>query len=204
MSDANPPRERDEVGRSLGDRILDAATRIFAVRGFDATAMHEISDDLGVSVAALYHHFPSKATILEAIVERGYRDVHDALDTCGTDRPAIELVECMIRQIVLSMHDAFEFATAARFDRPAIMVAMGERYRELRLEAVDRLEAALRAGQRAGTIRDDIDPKLTVRLLAGMWNWMPDWYVPDTSRRAVELADRFASIAIRGARGQRG
>lgn len=184
----------------MRDRILDAATRIFAVRGFDATAMREVADEVGVSVAALYHHFPSKTEILEAIVERGYTDVHAALDAVPSGGDAVEEVRAVVRQIILTMHDGFGFATAARFDRPAIMATMGDRYRALRLGAVDRLEAVIRRGQADGSIRQDLDPKLAVRLLAGMWNWMPDWYTPGSSSRAVEIADRFSGIAVDGAR----
>jgi AcrR family transcriptional regulator len=182
----------------MRERILDCAIRIFAVRGFDATSMREISDDLGVSVAALYHHFPGKSEILEAIVERGYGEIHDALAKVPTGGDAVDEVRAVVRQIILTMHDGFGFATAARFDRPAIVATMGDRYRELRLVAIDRLEDAIRRGQSEGTIRSDLDPRVAVRVLSGMWNWMPDWYVPGSSSRAVDVADLFATIAVDG------
>jgi len=45
-------------------RILEAARRRFADQGYEATSLREIAEDLGVTKAALYYHFPSKVDIL--------------------------------------------------------------------------------------------------------------------------------------------
>ncbi len=50
-------------------RILEVASRHFRERGYSVTSMQEIADELGVTKAALYYHFESKAEILHALVE---------------------------------------------------------------------------------------------------------------------------------------
>ena len=42
------------------DPILQAATRLFVVHGFHATTMREVAAAAGMSVAGVYHHYPSK------------------------------------------------------------------------------------------------------------------------------------------------
>lgn len=42
------------------ERLIEAATRLFAARGFDATPIQAIADDVGLTKPALLHHFPSK------------------------------------------------------------------------------------------------------------------------------------------------
>jgi len=42
-------------------RILDVASELFVERGYDATSLREIAERLGVTKAALYYHFASKA-----------------------------------------------------------------------------------------------------------------------------------------------
>ncbi len=50
-------------------RILDAARELFADRGYAGTSMRDLADELGMTKAALYYHFPGKAQILLALVE---------------------------------------------------------------------------------------------------------------------------------------
>jgi AcrR family transcriptional regulator len=52
------------------DRILDAAERLFAERGYAATSLRSIMAEAGVNVAAIHYHFHSKESLLEAILLR--------------------------------------------------------------------------------------------------------------------------------------
>jgi AcrR family transcriptional regulator len=50
-------------------RILDAARALFADRGYAGTSMRDLAEELGMTKAALYYHFPGKADILRALLE---------------------------------------------------------------------------------------------------------------------------------------
>jgi AcrR family transcriptional regulator len=50
-------------------RILDVARELFASQGYAGTSIADITGRLGMSKAALYYHFRSKAEILSALVE---------------------------------------------------------------------------------------------------------------------------------------
>ncbi|WP_043701164.1 TetR family transcriptional regulator [Nocardia abscessus] len=49
------------------ERILAAARVLFATRGYRATSMQAIADEVGVTKAALYYHFDSKDAILHQL-----------------------------------------------------------------------------------------------------------------------------------------
>jgi hypothetical protein len=51
------------------ERIFDAAIRLFAQNGFDATSMREIAEVVGIKKASMYSHFKSKDEILEKIMD---------------------------------------------------------------------------------------------------------------------------------------
>ena len=51
----------------LRERILDTALELFNEQGYDATSLRELAERLGVTKAALYYHFKSKADILLAL-----------------------------------------------------------------------------------------------------------------------------------------
>src|SRR5512143_3976610 len=52
------------------DRILDAAERLFAEHGFDATSLRMITAAAGVNLAAVNYHFRSKDSLIEAVFGR--------------------------------------------------------------------------------------------------------------------------------------
>jgi AcrR family transcriptional regulator len=83
--------ERRGRGRPRGgdpaqtrERILAAASDLFAETGFRGTSMVAVADAAGISQTGLLHHFASKEQLLAEVLER--RDVQDmeALD----DHPA--------------------------------------------------------------------------------------------------------------------
>lgn len=48
-------------------RLVKVATGLFAVRGYEATPIEEVLRLAGVSKGALYHHFPNKEALFEAV-----------------------------------------------------------------------------------------------------------------------------------------
>ena len=57
---------------STRQRMLDAAVELFAVRGYDGTAVGDIEEAAGLTRrgGAFYRHFPSKLDVLHAVVDR--------------------------------------------------------------------------------------------------------------------------------------
>ena len=69
------------------DRALAVALELFARRGYTATSLREIAEQLGVTKAALYFHFRTKEEILTAIM-RGYLDgIAELADEAAAKRP---------------------------------------------------------------------------------------------------------------------
>jgi AcrR family transcriptional regulator len=52
------------------DRILDAATRLFAEKGYGPTSIAEILRVAGANSGSLYHFFPTKQDLLVAVLDR--------------------------------------------------------------------------------------------------------------------------------------
>ena len=67
-----PPGE----GSATRSRILQIALTLMAQRGVDGTSMRDLASAAGLNVASLYHYFPSKRDLLEAVlVEHGFLPV---------------------------------------------------------------------------------------------------------------------------------
>lgn len=62
--------QRDVTPHPRRDQILDAAMRVFTVKGFNAASIREIAVEAGMSHTGVLHHFPDKAVLLETLLER--------------------------------------------------------------------------------------------------------------------------------------
>ncbi|WP_307846189.1 TetR/AcrR family transcriptional regulator [Rhodococcus sp. CX] len=71
MTGPGRPRlvESRRPGASGREEILDAAGELFVTRGFAATSTRAIADSVGIRQASLYHHFPTKESILAALLD---------------------------------------------------------------------------------------------------------------------------------------
>ena len=55
--------------QSTKQKILTSSAGLFASKGFTETTTRELADAVGLNVATLYYHFPSKNAILENLFE---------------------------------------------------------------------------------------------------------------------------------------
>ncbi|MGW5316570.1 TetR/AcrR family transcriptional regulator [Nocardia thailandica] len=67
------------------DQMITGAARLFHRRGFGAVSIEDIGAAVGVSGPALYHHFASKADLLEEVVARNNRWVHRYTEQARAD-----------------------------------------------------------------------------------------------------------------------
>src|SRR5262245_10288166 len=74
---ADVPPSRPGLNR---DRVVDTALAIVDHDGLDALTMRRLAGDLGVEAMSLYHWFPNKAAILDALVEAALRETAVALE----------------------------------------------------------------------------------------------------------------------------
>jgi AcrR family transcriptional regulator len=60
------------------DRLLQAAAQVFLEQGFDAASMERVRRFAGASNGSLYHHFPTKADLADALYAHTLRGFHAA------------------------------------------------------------------------------------------------------------------------------
>src|SRR5215218_10794469 len=51
------------------EQILETALRLFAAQGFDGTSTRQIAKEVGVAEGLIFHYFPTKASLLTAILQ---------------------------------------------------------------------------------------------------------------------------------------
>lgn len=77
-------------------RILEIALSLMSQRGVDGTSMRDLASAAGLNVASLYHYFPSKRDLLEAVlVEQGYLPITAPPGEDGAPAPDLTLAEML-------------------------------------------------------------------------------------------------------------
>jgi AcrR family transcriptional regulator len=148
------------------DRVLDAALKLFAERGIDATSMDAIADVSGVSKATIYKHWTDKdALCLDAMMRAHGRD---------TDPPDFDsgnLRDDLIA--VLSQQPPQEHAALRTRLMPHLMAygvrnpAFGKAWRTRVLEPPRaQLRRVLQRAVERGQLRE-VDVNLAIALLFG-------------------------------------
>jgi AcrR family transcriptional regulator len=102
------------------DRILDAAERLFARDGIEATSLRAITTEAGVNLAAVNYHFQSKEALVWSVVARRMGPLNerrlallDAYEAAAGDDPLPleQVLDAFLRPVVeISRSHAREFA----------------------------------------------------------------------------------------------
>jgi AcrR family transcriptional regulator len=186
-----------DLQREKRRRILRAAIKVFAEKGYHTCRVQDIAAEAGVAYGLVYHYFSSKEELLETIFQRTWSNMLAAVEEVERSMaPAREQVE-QVAHIVLSAWHA---------DPDLVRVLVREVARSPHLqEEVDEIQNAFAAleriviqGQTTGELRDDISPRLAAWILYGaleeiLTGWVyerlpsSEQDVVDAERAVVEL-----------------
>ena len=97
-------------GSATRRRILQISLSLMSQRGVDGTSMRDLASACDLNVASLYHYFPSKRELLEAVlVEHGFLPVHaprpDPRNYGDLDSPLAQL----LADVLVSMFEVEDF-----------------------------------------------------------------------------------------------
>ncbi|WP_441958675.1 TetR/AcrR family transcriptional regulator [Mycolicibacterium houstonense] len=154
--------------------IMDAAERLFAVKGLTRTTVDEIATAADVSVGTVYFHFESKDGLYLALVERAL-DVNEEYmarvdrDSGPFDR-VLQSGDCYLR-FFLDHPDKFRIVVL-RVLEPSSGGTLEDAERRIAARVrriVGNVEADLAEARDAGLIRD-VDVPTTMQFLWGAWN----------------------------------
>jgi TetR/AcrR family transcriptional regulator len=89
LSSPKPVRHRSSGLRTRAE-IVAAAERHFAERGFEATRLDDIAEEVGIRRAAIFYHFGDKQELYDAVVDEVFRGVMIDLPSGGSAAARLE------------------------------------------------------------------------------------------------------------------
>lgn len=95
-------------------QVMDSCFRLVAEEGYAAATMRRIAKAAGVSTGTLYHYFPDKLSILDAmfdrLIERDAQRVTASLDPRATVDVRIQLLYRFVREETAYLRDLMRLA----------------------------------------------------------------------------------------------
>jgi AcrR family transcriptional regulator len=161
---------------STKTRVLDAATQVFLRHGFAATSMDQVRQEAGVSNGSLYHHYPTKAQLADALYAHTLRDFHVALMAPITPRATAQSgVKGMIRVYIdwVAAHPQ-QARLLHELRRSGGLADAGE-WTVVNAEGFGHLATWLRKMVEAGQMRDVPFPIFAAVIFAPVLSLTPHW-----------------------------
>ncbi len=185
------------MGTPTRTRILQEAAKLFTEKGYEATSVQDLAQALGLSKAALYHHFRSKEEILYAIsllaLEGLVAGGEKALEVADPKAALLRFMEAHARYF----EENRPFFVAMLQGLQSLSPEHREATVRLRDRHEENLRAILRRGVEQGVFRE-VDVALAGRAVLSMLNWMIRWFRPDGPMRAEEVARAYHDLILRG------
>jgi TetR/AcrR family transcriptional regulator, fatty acid metabolism regulator protein len=146
--------------------ILQAAVRVFAAQGYEATRVGDIATEAGVAYGLVYHYFGSKDAVLEAVFREQWGRLLAAVALAEqTGENAGEQLELVVKIVLRSWRD----------DPDLVRLLVREITRSPHIQdeldeigqAFASLQRIIEHGQQDGTFRAELDPRIAAWMLYG-------------------------------------
>jgi TetR/AcrR family transcriptional regulator, cholesterol catabolism regulator len=195
--------KRIERGQATRQRLVATAARLFAERGYEATSIEEILQELQVSRGALYHHFDSKEALLFEIMMFGLDKVRDEviLPVRAISDPEERLRQLITRHARITTRG--HGAVAHLQDEIRALPPPARKQVEHRMRVYfDLVRGTLDELHAAGRLCD-VDRTVATFSLIGMILWLPRWFRQDGRLTQDHVAENIANLALSGLVGAR-
>jgi AcrR family transcriptional regulator len=143
-----PKRRRADADRSIAS-ILDAA--LDALASDPDSSMSEIARRAGVVRATIYVHFPTRETLLDAVMEYAVGQVAEA--TRGAEPDRGEPAEALARVLAATWRQLAQFHGLLALNTARLSA---EELHRRHLPVLDQLEPLIERGRKQGAFRRDL------------------------------------------------
>lgn len=195
LAPALPPLP-GSLPQGQADLLVRAAVSLFAARGFHAVTTRDISAAAGMSSAALYFHFRSKADLLREIVHRSHVAGLRALERAasGAGDPTERLRRLVVAQVTFNA-EWRDYAHVGNFELDNLDAEDRRVILDLRRQTEALLQSAIADGLATGQFKV-ADIHLATTAVISLAIDVSRWFSP-SRRNAREVADTYAELALR-------
>ena len=181
-------------------RVVDTATGLFHQKGYRSTTLDDVSKELGITKAALYHYVSSKENLLSIIyiqaLENIFKNLHVILEK---DLPPNKKLRLIIQNHIKNISIRYlPMLSVFLTEEGHLPKSDSKKIREEKKKYTQIIEKTISEGIVQGLFLK-ADPKLQAYAILGMCNWIYKWYIPEhTPYSSDQIADSFVSLLETG------
>jgi TetR/AcrR family transcriptional regulator, fatty acid metabolism regulator protein len=169
-------------------RILDAAVRVFARKGFHTSRVGDIAEEAGVAHGLLYHYFASKDEVLETVFRENWavllERIHGVEESDEGAAEQLRHVAAILLRTWLHEPDVVRVLVREIARSPEVQDRIGELVKPL-----GSIRRIIERGQGAGELRGDLDPSLAaIVFYGGIDELLTGWVLGQREAGAEEVA----------------
>jgi AcrR family transcriptional regulator len=184
------------------EEVLEVAGKIFCEKGYEATSTQDIADSLGILKGSLYYYTQTKENLLFELIQGALQGSIDNLQRIAAkDDPAIDRLRELICVHVEYLTANLVGTTLSLHEHRSLSPSHAKLVSAVEHEYQAGFEELVAAGQKDGSIRADLDPKLVALGVLGAINWPYRWYRPGRGRKKLKpevIGEQFAEMLIAG------
>jgi AcrR family transcriptional regulator len=204
------PTARQQLAAARREQILETVLGLFAERGFDGTSTRQIAKVAGIAEGLIFHYFPTKASLLTAILEdrlegqRAFRTrLRPLLDDAG-GKPAPEVLRAVASGWLATLRRDEEIVVVL-FTAAQTNSEVRQAWQGLIREGTELLTAYLASRVDAGELRKDLplETAATMFVSSLMIFFLTRRHLPEPEWREQSevYARELISVWLEGSRG---
>ncbi|EDX78241.1 transcriptional regulator, TetR family protein [Coleofasciculus chthonoplastes PCC 7420] len=159
-----PPQSETETKQ----RILDAAQRLFASRGYNGTTTRDLAAKAGVAEGTLFRHFENKKAILVEVATQGWVELLTDLLTELSEMGSYKAVAQVMRRRMMRMHENADMMRVCFMEAQFHPDLRDRIQSEVIAKMSDVAEAFFETAMERGIYRRT-NPKVVARVFLGMF-----------------------------------
>ncbi|WP_449420429.1 TetR/AcrR family transcriptional regulator [Phormidium nigroviride] len=193
----SPPSETE-----TRKRILQAAQRLFARKGYEGTTTASLAQAAGVAEGTLFRHFPNKKAILIEVATNGWVEILTDLLTELSEMASYKAVAQVMRRRMLNVRENADIMRVCFMEAQFHPELRDRIQAEVIGKMTDVAEAFFQTAMDRGVYRQ-MNPKIVAQVFLGMFaiaGFSQDTLLePGASPQAIqEMAEGLADIFLNG------
>lgn len=162
--------------------ILSSAAKVMRANGYSASTLRRIAAEAEMEAGSIYYHFKSKEHLLDAVLDRGLREMADGVSQILYDHEGYpDISRQLAAAINAHMRVLFargEFTSANIRMYGQLPQKIRDRHRPVRMKYAAAWDACLHNAQKNRIIRGDFKVVPMRLFLLGALNWTVEWFDP--------------------------
>lgn len=185
-----------DVRPDAARRLMAAAIESFATRGYHATTTRDIANAAGMSPAALYVHFPSKAAVLSAISRSGHEQALEMISTVvrSTEDP-VEAIRLVVQRFVAWHAKRHRVARVVQYELQALPEEDYRVIADLRRRTEQLVRDVISAGVASGRF-EVADIRTAARAVLSLGIDVARWYTEGSKPSPATLGRQYAELVL--------